>query len=108
MEWARSQEEKNRIPSDRIDYLDAAKGISILLIVCLHHLNGSDLAKKIFCSISIVPFILISGFLYLELSSQLQHHAKENLIGRFPTEAFARTSIQFSSEGRKMAFIKGF
>lgn len=64
MEWARSQEEKNRIPSDRIDYLDAAKGISILLIVCLHHLNGSDLAKKIFCSISIVPFILISGFLY--------------------------------------------
>lgn len=64
MEWARSQEDKNRIPSDRIDYLDAAKGISILLIVISHHLNGWDLAKNILCSFRITPFILISGFLY--------------------------------------------
>ena len=64
MEWARSQEDKNRIPSDRIDYLDSAKGISILLIVISHHLNGWDLAKNILCSFRITPFILISGFLY--------------------------------------------
>lgn len=49
----------------------------------------------------------IGRFLYLELSSQVQHQAKENLIGRFPVEAFAGTVIQFSSEGREVAVVKG-
>ena len=46
-------------------------------------------------------------FMMLELSSQVQHQAKENLIGRFPVEAFAGTVIQFSSEGREVAVVKG-
>ena len=48
-----------------------------------------------------------AAFIYLELSSQVQHQAKENLIGRFPVEAFAGTVIQFSSEGREVAVVKG-
>jgi len=50
----------------------------------------------------------VDFFFHLELSSQLQQHVKENLIGRFPAEAFARTSIQFGGEGREVAVIKGF
>ena len=62
----------------------------ILLDINLPDGNGLDFLKE------------------LELSSQMQHHAKENLIGRFPTEAFAWTSIQFGGEGREIAIIKGF
>ena len=52
--------------------------------------------------------ILCERFFYLELSSQVQHNTKENFIGRFPVEAFTRTTIQFGSEGGKITVIKGF
>ena len=69
-------------------------------IISCHDLKAAR--EQLLCgSVSLI-------LLDLELSSQMQHHAKENLIGRFPTEAFAWTSIQFGGEGREIAIIKGF
>lgn len=58
------QNDKARALSDRMDYLDCAKGISIILIVISHHLQGLPLTKTFLCSFRLTPFFLISGFLY--------------------------------------------
>lgn len=50
--------------ADRIDYLDSAKGIFIILILVLHHLLGADSVKRYLYSMGVTPFFLISGFLY--------------------------------------------
>ena len=58
------QNDNARALSDRMDYLDCAKGISIILIVISHHLQGLPLTKTFLCSFRLTPFFLISGFLY--------------------------------------------
>lgn len=50
--------------SDRIDYLDSAKGIFIIFIIMGHHLLGVDPFKRYLYSMGVTPFFLISGFLY--------------------------------------------
>ena len=50
------------------------------LMSCYHHLSIEERESLML-------------FLDLELSSQVQRYIEENLIGRFPTEAFAGTSI---------------
>lgn len=50
--------------SDRIDYLDSAKGIFIILIMMEHHLLGADQFKRYLYSMGVPSFFLISGFLY--------------------------------------------
>ena len=54
----------NRTSRERIDYLDAAKGIFILLIVIGHHLNGAESVVRYLYSMGVTPFFMISGFLY--------------------------------------------
>lgn len=50
--------------ADRIDYLDAAKGFFILLIVTEHHLLGADSLVRYLYSMGVPSFFLITGFLY--------------------------------------------
>lgn len=50
--------------SDRLDYLDSAKGIFIVLILILHHLNGAESVNRYLYSMGVPSFFLISGFLY--------------------------------------------
>lgn len=50
--------------SDRIDYLDAAKGFFILTIITEHHLNGAEWVNRYLYSMGVPSFFLISGFLY--------------------------------------------
>ena len=69
--------------------------------------QADTIALDTFYSLSMEPGYIYRFYFTLELSSQVQHQAKENLIGRFPVEAFAGTVIQFSSEGREVAVVKG-
>ena len=64
MESTHSLRDSHPIPSGRIDYLDFAKGIFIILILALHHLNGAESLKRYLYSMGVTPFFLISGFLY--------------------------------------------
>ena len=48
----------------RIEYLDAAKGIFILLIMTEHHLCGAEWVNRYLYSMGVPSFFLISGFLY--------------------------------------------
>lgn len=48
----------------RIEYLDAAKGIFILLIMTEHHLSGAEWVNRYLYSMGVPSFFLISGFLY--------------------------------------------
>lgn len=50
--------------TDRIDYLDTAKGIFIILIIVIHHLLGAEGIVRYLYSMGVTPFFLISGFLY--------------------------------------------
>lgn len=50
--------------SDRLDYLDAARGIFVVLIVVGHHLLGMPAMKTYICSFMLPPFMILSGFLY--------------------------------------------
>lgn len=50
--------------TDRIDYLDTAKGIFIILIITGHHLLGAESFIRYLYSMGVTPFFLISGFLY--------------------------------------------
>lgn len=52
------------ISSQRLDYLDAAKGIFIIFILNMHHLMGADTVRRYLYSLGVTPFFLISGFLY--------------------------------------------
>lgn len=56
--------ERNPLASDRIGYLDAAKGIYIILVVAAHHLMGLKLFEKYIYCMGVTPYLLISGFLY--------------------------------------------
>ena len=50
--------------SDRLNYLDVAKGIGILLVVLGHHLSGFDLLTTWIYSFHMPIFFIISGWLY--------------------------------------------
>lgn len=50
--------------SDRADYLDAARGVFVILIIVGHHLMGMPAAKTYICSFMLPPFMILSGFLY--------------------------------------------
>lgn len=50
--------------ADRIDYLDAAKGVFILLIITEHHLQGAEDIVRYLYSMGVPSFFLITGFLY--------------------------------------------
>lgn len=50
--------------ADRVDYLDAAKGVFILTIMTEHHLRGADSVARYLYSMGVPSFLLISGFLY--------------------------------------------
>ena len=49
--------------ADRIEYLDAAKGIFIIFVMALHHLLGADNVVRYLYSMGVTPFFLITGFL---------------------------------------------
>lgn len=51
------------VTPERIDYLDAAKGIFIILIITGHHLNGAESFIRYLYSMGVTPFFLITGFL---------------------------------------------
>ena len=57
MESAYSLRDRQTIPSCRIDSLDSAKGIFIILILALHHLNGADSLKRYLYSMGVTPVI---------------------------------------------------
>jgi len=57
-------ETSKTLAADRIEYLDAAKGIFIIFIVMVHHLLGADSLVRYLYSMGVTPFFLISGFLY--------------------------------------------
>lgn len=59
-----SLRDQRSAPSDRIDYLDAAKGIFIIFIITGHHLLGAESFIRYLYSMGVTPFFLISGFLY--------------------------------------------
>ena len=59
-----SLRDQRSAPSDRIDYLDAAKGIFILWIMTEHHLLGAESVVRYLYSMGVPSFFLISGFLY--------------------------------------------
>lgn len=62
----RTSASANRIlaKQDRLDYLDALKGLSVIMIVVEHHLLDVEFVKHYLCSFSLTPFFLVSGFLY--------------------------------------------
>ena len=49
--------------AERIDYLDAAKGIFIIFIIAGHRLLGADSVVRYLYSMGVAPFFLITGFL---------------------------------------------
>ena len=49
---------------ERLDHLDAVRGLCVLLIVIEHHLLDADFVVRYLCSFSLPPFFLISGYLY--------------------------------------------
>ena len=49
--------------AERIDYLDAAKGIFIIFIIMGHHLLGAEQFIRWLYSMGVTPFFLITGFL---------------------------------------------
>lgn len=51
-------------PSGRLEYLDIAKGIGILLVVLGHHLSGFDRLTAWIYSFHMPLFFVISGWLY--------------------------------------------
>ena len=57
-------ETSKTLAADRIEYLDAAKGIFIIFIVMVHHLLDADSLIRYLYSMGVTPFFLISGFLY--------------------------------------------
>ena len=59
-----SLRDQRSAPSDRIDYLDAAKGIFIIFIITGHHLLGAESFRRHMYTLGVTPFFLISGFLY--------------------------------------------
>ena len=48
----------------RIDYLDAAKGIFMILIITEHHLQDAEPVVRYLYSMGVPSFFLITGFLY--------------------------------------------
>ncbi|MBR2423271.1 MAG: acyltransferase [Oscillospiraceae bacterium] len=64
MEQPKTLPGKQHAASDRLDYLDAVRGICVILVVIAHHLVGADFVIKYPYLFSLTPFFLISGFLY--------------------------------------------
>ena len=54
------------------------------------YIDNIPLKQVMYLCVSVPNF---GDSFYLELSSQVQRYIEENLIGRFPTEAFAGSSI---------------
>ena len=49
--------------ADRMEYLDVAKGILIILVIIAHHLLGAGSFKRYLYYMGVTPFLLITGFL---------------------------------------------
>lgn len=64
MKSAISLPDQQSAAADRIAYLDAAKGISIIVIITMHHLLDAESFVRYLYSLGVTPFFLISGFLY--------------------------------------------
>ena len=48
----------------RLDYIDTAKGIGIILVVIYHHLLGADYINNWISSFHMPLFFMITGYLY--------------------------------------------
>lgn len=49
---------------ERLDYIDVAKGIGIILVVIAHHLLGAEMIRGYINSFHMPLFFIISGYLY--------------------------------------------
>lgn len=63
MTSAKKLHDRQPAAAERIDYLDAAKGIFIIFIIMGHHLLGADSFVRYLYSMGVTPFFLITGFL---------------------------------------------
>lgn len=48
----------------RLDYIDTAKGIGIILVVIYHHLLGAEFINNWISSFHMPLFFMITGYLY--------------------------------------------
>ena len=75
MTSAKKLHDRQPAAADRIDYLDAAKGIFIIFIIMGHHLLGADSFVRYLYSMGVTPFFLITGFLCAYKNEWERYHS---------------------------------